>query len=97
MTRVIDSMAHVGEEAEAPFDGNREVARLATLVAQLVLLIEDTQGLGNASAEYSLTVQLHQAMADMLAALVSLDTASAETLQALRARHIARANHQEEG
>ncbi len=43
--------------------GNKEIARLSTRVAQLALLIEDAQQMGNRAAEYSLQVQYHQASA----------------------------------
>ncbi|MDR5867273.1 hypothetical protein [Halomonas koreensis] len=91
MTRVTVPATHQPEEPPAAFttdEQHREIARLSTLVARLALLIEDTQGLGNHAAEYSLQVQYHQAAAELLRCIEAWGNGGDE---ALRRRHLERA------
>jgi hypothetical protein len=68
----------------------QEIARLSGLVAQLSLLIEDAERIGNRQAEVSLRVQYHQAFADLLGNLLALAGVSDPRLETLRQRHIER-------
>ncbi|MBB3142796.1 hypothetical protein [Halomonas organivorans] len=92
MTRVTVPPTHQPEDTtSAPHttdEPQREIARLSILVARLALLIEDTQGLGNAAAEYSLQVQYHQAAAELLRCIQAWGNGGDE---ALRRRHLERA------
>lgn len=74
-----------------PGETRHEIARLSTLVAQLALLIEDTQRLGNTAAEYSLQVQYHQASAALLGQVQALEDTRDPQVEALRRRHQERA------
>lgn len=65
----------------------KEIARLSTLIAQLALLIEDTQSLGNKAAEYSLRVQYHLASAALLARIQAWNNETDRRSEALRHRH----------
>lgn len=71
--------------------GAEEIARLTTLVAQLALMVEDTQQLGNRGAYYNLQVQYHQASAALLAKVQTLDPKAGPRTEALRRRHEERA------
>ncbi len=92
MTSVTVPPTHQPEETTpAPttaHEQQREIARLSTLVARLALLIQDTQRLGNAAAEYSLQVQYHQASAELLRCIEAWGNGGDE---ALRRRHLERA------
>ncbi len=67
------------------------ISRLTMLVAQLALLIEDAQQLGNRGAEFSLQVQYHEASAALLAMLQAMNPEAGSHTEALRRRHEDRA------
>ncbi|QTP60906.1 hypothetical protein HNO53_20630 [Billgrantia antri] len=68
----------------------QEITRLSGQVAQLALLIEDAERIGNQRAETSLRVQYHQAFADLMSGLLALAGVRDTRLETLRQRHIER-------
>lgn len=98
MTRVTVPTIHQPGEAPTPAasmsgsEHQEEIAVLSTRVAQLALLIEDAQALGNTAAEYSLRIQYHQAAAALLASVQAWNNETDTRSEALRHRHLARAN-----
>lgn len=81
--------SHIG--TQNPDDASDEMMRLSGLVAHLVLLIEDMERVGNKSAELSLRVQYHQAMADLLQSMMHFAGTFDARSEGLRQRHVERA------